>query len=226
MKFNNYDDPRWVARNVRKGKHREAIGGLWDKLGNLQFECLTANGLKPEHKLLDIGCGALRLGALAVPYLMPGNYYGTDINKELFVTGWEKEIDQKERLPIGNMTVDNDFSFDGVPKDIDFAIANSVFTHLPINHLRRCLLRIGKFPRLKNFFFTVFLVPEGGDVTARIPQKGGIVSYDYRDPFHCTRSDIDYVAKEAGYSVSEYDWEHPRNQKMFLARPLKAKSKR
>ena len=30
---------------------------------------LLAEGLRPEHHLLDIGCGSLRLGCKAVPYL-------------------------------------------------------------------------------------------------------------------------------------------------------------
>ena len=39
-----------------------AIGGLWDQMGQHQFDFLKKKGLKPQHKLLDIGCGSLRGG--------------------------------------------------------------------------------------------------------------------------------------------------------------------
>ncbi len=39
-----------------------AVGGLWDEIGQLQFDFLRAKGLLPRHKLLDFGCGSLRGG--------------------------------------------------------------------------------------------------------------------------------------------------------------------
>jgi hypothetical protein len=37
------------------GEHRGAVGGLWDELGRWQFELLLRAGLKPSHRLLDVG---------------------------------------------------------------------------------------------------------------------------------------------------------------------------
>ena len=45
---------------IKKGKHRESVGGMWDEIGCLQFEFLKKQGLLPEHKFLDVGCGSLR----------------------------------------------------------------------------------------------------------------------------------------------------------------------
>ena len=42
--------------------HREAVGGLWEEMRRLQFDFLANQGLKPDHKLLDIGCGSMRGG--------------------------------------------------------------------------------------------------------------------------------------------------------------------
>ena len=42
----------------------------------------STSGLRPEHRLLDFGCGALRLGVLAIPYLDAGNYFGVDSHLE------------------------------------------------------------------------------------------------------------------------------------------------
>jgi hypothetical protein len=35
--------------------HREAVGGLWDELGVLQFDFLLSKGLEAHHKVLDLG---------------------------------------------------------------------------------------------------------------------------------------------------------------------------
>ena len=60
---------------------REFVGGLWEEIGELQFQFMVAQGLRPEHRLVDIGCGALRGGLHFVRYLDRGHYYGLDLNR-------------------------------------------------------------------------------------------------------------------------------------------------
>src|SRR6516165_1422491 len=67
--------------------HREAVGGLWEDMGRLQLDFLTSQGLKPEHKLLDIGCGSMRGGVHFVSYLEKGNYSGVDRDRALLDAG-------------------------------------------------------------------------------------------------------------------------------------------
>jgi cyclopropane fatty-acyl-phospholipid synthase-like methyltransferase len=43
-----------------------------------QFEFLTARGLQPEHRLLDIGCGTLRGGLPLIEYLQAEHYVGIE----------------------------------------------------------------------------------------------------------------------------------------------------
>ena len=50
----------------------------YDLLGALQFQVLTNLGLREYHKLLEVGCGSLRVGRLLVPYLIDGNYYAIE----------------------------------------------------------------------------------------------------------------------------------------------------
>ena len=59
---------------------KDAIGGMWDEIGQLQFQFLKQMGLKPEHKMLDIGCGTLRGGRFFIRYLNTLNYTGIDIS--------------------------------------------------------------------------------------------------------------------------------------------------
>ena len=75
---------RWAMEGnmgVRMVGHRAYIGGRWEEWGRVEFEFMVSRGLRPEHVLLDIACGALRAGVHFIPYLDAGNYLG--IEKEL-----------------------------------------------------------------------------------------------------------------------------------------------
>ncbi len=61
--------------------------GYWKELQAYQLNTLIGNGMKPEHKLLDIGCGPLQGGIAFIKYLNPNNYYGFDIKQESIDAG-------------------------------------------------------------------------------------------------------------------------------------------
>lgn len=71
---------------------RDAVGGLWDEVGDLQFNFLVAQGLKPEHSFLDVGCGCLRGGVRFLKYLDDGNYHGIDAQQALLDAGVHTEM--------------------------------------------------------------------------------------------------------------------------------------
>ena len=73
MSSNVYEDDTIVANEIAGGRHRELIGGMWEEMGPHQLAFLKGQGLQPHHRLMDIGCGALRLGTLAVDYLERGD---------------------------------------------------------------------------------------------------------------------------------------------------------
>ena len=127
------------AKEIEKKVHRSFVGGMWEELGKLQFDFLIESGLKPNHKLLDIGCGSLRGGLHYVKYLDEGNYFGLDINKSLIDAGKIEleEANLTNKHP--NLIVDDKFSFDKFNSKFDFMISVSVFTHLPMNIIVRCL---------------------------------------------------------------------------------------
>jgi cyclopropane fatty-acyl-phospholipid synthase-like methyltransferase len=52
--------------------------GFWNQLQKYQFQTLCANGLKPNHRLLDLGCGPLQGGVAFIRYLEPSKYTGID----------------------------------------------------------------------------------------------------------------------------------------------------
>jgi len=215
----HYDDHENIDKEVAAGRHRELIGGLWEEIGALQLNFLQANGLTSQSKLLDIGCGSLRLGVRAVAYLEAGTYWGTEINESLMIAGYEKEIlpsGLADKLPRGNLVLDTEFTFAGVPRNFDFVIAQSVFTHLPLNHLRLCLANLAEHIEGPcKFFVTLFVIPEEKLSKPYKHHPGGITTYPHRDPYHYARSDLHHVISGLPWTV-EYigDWNHPRNQMM------------
>ncbi|MBI4698080.1 MAG: sulfotransferase [Nitrospirae bacterium] len=66
-----------VPPDLLKEAHHNNYGRPW-ALGRYQFELLLSRGLQPEHRILDLGCGAGRLAIWTIPYLDPGHYFGID----------------------------------------------------------------------------------------------------------------------------------------------------
>ena len=83
--------------------------GVWDQLAQYQFNILTGLGLKPEHSLLDIGCGPLTVGLKLIPYLKRGNYVGVDLRTEPLTEAYR--LIAKHSLVQQNPTIINSTTF-------------------------------------------------------------------------------------------------------------------
>ena len=202
------DEPIW---------HRRVIGGRWDEIGQLQLDFLRERGLRPEHYFLDVGCGSLRGGVRFIPYLEKGRYYGVDRNEQL-LAGGRKEIEAAnlwDRLP--NLSQMDDFGFDRLDQVFDFALANSVFTHMPLNSIVRCLVNVDRVLRPGGgFYATFFENPEGRTFLEPLEQGDGFSSFYDQDPFHYTRDALEWACEETGLTASYVgDWGHPRHQVMM-----------
>lgn len=135
-----------------------AIGGMWEEIGELQFDFLVNSGMKAGHKMLDIGCGTLRGGRHFINYLEKGNYHGMDISAKAIEAG--KELLKNEGLtaktPVLLLSEKKNLKFEEFQsKTFDFILAQSVFTHLMPAQIEECFANIGKV-MLDNsaFFFT------------------------------------------------------------------------
>lgn len=60
-----------------KDEHKQIYGRDWN-IGEIYFKFLLELGISRHQKVLDIGCGAGRLGGHLIKYLNPGNYIGVD----------------------------------------------------------------------------------------------------------------------------------------------------
>lgn len=216
-----YDDPAAVAGQVRAGRHREVIGGLWEEMGRLQAAFLCGQGLRPGHRLLDLGCGSLRGGVHFARYLEPGNYYGHDNNQSLIDAGYELELADaglQDRVPRANLSCSSDFTLPVADGFFDFAIAQSLFSHLTFNSIRRCLETVApKFRAGGVLYATFFELPDGVPATAALAHaRGGIVTYGHQDPYHYLRADLEQAAAGAPWTARYIgEWGHPRAQVMM-----------
>lgn len=217
-----YLAPGFYDRALADGRHRDIVGGRWDETGRAQMAALLAEGLAPDHRLLDIGAGSLRLGCKAVPYLAPGHYWATDASLPLMRRGWQTELTaaDRARLPEAHLIEDADFTLPGVPDTIDFAIAFGVFTHVPGDPLAQALARLRhRCPRLQAFLFTVFLAPDG-QVDGPFRQADGVVTHPDRAPRHLPQNRVEATARVAGWRLHRRDRLLPRGQVLFVAQAV------
>jgi hypothetical protein len=174
---------------------------------------LADQGMTPDDHLLDIGCGALRLGHLAVPFLKPGHYWGTDASLALMRHGRTHELPDPIRLSEDHLVEDADFAFPGVPGTITLAIAWGVFTHLPAPALQPALTILrARFPALRAALVTLFLA----DGTGPQRQPDGVVTHSGRPPYHRPRAMVEAEARAAGFTPAWGEGKLPRGQALLI----------
>jgi hypothetical protein len=197
------------------------VGGRWDETGRAQMAVLLEAGLKPDHHLLDIGAGSLRLGCKAVDYLDPGRYWATDASREIMLAGRAAELADPSRLPLDHLILDRDFTFPCVPPVITHAIAFAVFPHLRIARLRAALTNLRTFPALEKLLFTVFLAPDLTLAALPYRQRDGVVTHGQKAPYHLLAEDIEQIALDTGWSAHRSGTMLPRGQVLFTASPAR-----
>lgn len=208
------------------GWHRFVVGGLWDEMGQRQLDFLVRSGLRPHHDLLDIGCGSLRAGVKLIAYLEAGHYYGVDRDAQLLQCGQELELspDLRQKMPV--LAQMEDFELDRLGRCFDFAIAQSVFTHLPINRIARCLSNVTRVLAPHGVLYATFFENERGPHDLE-PLRWGtgadgqvVTTYPDRDPYHYDIETFEWLSRRTGLRLDRVgDWGHPLGQRMLAFRP-------
>jgi SAM-dependent methyltransferase len=91
-------------------QHHKYYGRPW-VLGRYYFDYLVRRGLKPSQKVLDVGCGAGRVGVHLIRYLNEGCYFGVDAHLRSLVafTAYESfmnNLGEKKPRLLYNATFD------------------------------------------------------------------------------------------------------------------------
>ena len=213
VRYRHYVDPDWHRRMIRHNVQ------YWDYLGQLQLDYLVERGLEPGHQLLDVGCGPLRAGVHFIRYLEPGHYAGVDIRPELLEAARVVELPRHGLVDKDPALLTSDrFEFGKLGRTFDYAIAQSVFTHLSLNAIIRCLVEMGRVLRPGGrFYATIHENPHGKLFLDDIEQSEDCVSHYDTDFFHYDLDALRFACEGTGLSFEyEGEWGHPNKQKMVV----------
>lgn len=124
----NLDVPRSLGRDNNPSFQRERAVAIRDLLIKL--------GLKPDHTVLDYGCGSLWVGEALIEYLEPGGYAGVDVIDDFYRDAIlhipEALIDEKQpKLGL----IGDELRPEGARRPFDFVISTEVMLHVPPDEL-------------------------------------------------------------------------------------------
>jgi len=198
--------------NLNAGdKHYKAYVGppkKYDLVGAMQFNLLTAFGLRDYHKLLDIGCGSLRSGKILIPYLRKGNYYGVEPNKWLIDDGIKYELGEEIiALKAPSFSYSAEFDFGTFNEKFDYLMAQSIFSHAASAQIIKCLKEAKRVMKPECLFLATFVL--------------GKESYSGSEWVYpaCVTYTHDYVLKmirEQNLDAIKTKWLHPNGQSWYV----------
>lgn len=177
----------------------------YDIVAAMAFNLLTCAGLRQNHRLLDIGCGSLRLGRLIIPYLGPGNYVGVEPNKWLVKDGIGNEIGHdliRLKQPVFEYGTSLDAFKDCL--ELDYAIAQSIFSHCSEKLIRGWLNDVHRHLKPTGALFATF---KQGTV-----DYAGKQDWIYPATVKYTTDKICEIAVDCGFGCKILDWTHPRQK--------------
>ncbi|MEV6180528.1 methyltransferase [Streptomyces sp. NPDC052015] len=169
----------------------------WLALGQMQFDYLIEHGVRPEYRMLDIGCGNLRGGWRFIDYLDTGNYYGIDISPDILIAAKKTLVDRGLQTKLPHLTITGDLTLDFLPGDhFDVVHAHSVFSHSPLEVIEECLAHVGRVLTDKGFFDFTFDRTEG--------TEHQVLSEDF---YYRTDTLLSLARKHGLYGTFMDDWE-------------------
>lgn len=77
-------------RHLNSGRRHQTLGSNPKDDGLKDFNALIDLGLQRAHRVVDFGCGSLRLGRHLITFLDQGYYWGLDITNQFFTVGIDR----------------------------------------------------------------------------------------------------------------------------------------
>lgn len=151
-----------AARDPRAAVGHNPSAESWERVGRLQYDYLLRHGLRPHHRMLDIGCGNLRAGRLFIGHLDTGNYYGIDISPAILLAAQDTLVREGLQARLPHLTLADDLTFAFLPDGhFDVVHAHSVFSHSPRHVIEECFAHVGRILAPGGFFDLTFDRTEG-----------------------------------------------------------------
>jgi SAM-dependent methyltransferase len=172
--------PLYLMRDGNRDYRDFKNGGINNRNTSV-LDLLTSAGLKPDHRVLDVGCGAGRKTIPLLDFLACGSYEGIDPVRQHI--GWCSgkitprypnfqfhwvDLWSKYYNPKGSIRP-AEFQFPFADGEFDFAILSSVFTHLFTKDMEHYISELGRLlkPGACGFVTFFFLNPESKALIAQ-----------------------------------------------------------
>ena len=202
----NKDKYRSMYRTNEIPAHRMYSADFWELTIPQILEYLKSNGLKPNHKILDLGAGALRSGLALIPYLDNNNYYAIDINKYLLEDGYKYEIIKNNlhiKFPLNNIKVTYDYNAEDFNTKFDYVWSFSLWTHLDISECTKCLNEISKILKPDGVYFTTCFIVNDSEYNQQQLRQSDVKLFTNpnNDPYHHTLSSMQQIANNCNMKV-------------------------
>jgi cyclopropane fatty-acyl-phospholipid synthase-like methyltransferase len=186
--------------------HRWYAADYWEETIPLIQQFLEKMGLKPEHKLLDLGAGSLRSGLAVVPYLISNNYYAVDINRYLLEDGYKYEIianNLDDKLPLNNIKITDDFNAEDFDVKFDYVWSFSLWTHLDLNNCDKCLKELSKVLKPGSIYLTTCFVVSDNEYSKIGIRKSDVNlrTFHNRNPYHHRLDDFVKIGDKHGFKT-------------------------
>lgn len=148
-KFSDYYIKQ-VARTLDNKEPHPTLGcaktdqEIFDRSGVIHLQFLIDNGLSSSSKVVDYGCGSLRVGRKLIEYLESNHYFGFDITDRYFLDGLagiEPELIKDKNPQFFIISVET-LREVGARNSIDIIVSTGVLIHVPKNELRMFFERI------------------------------------------------------------------------------------
>jgi len=154
-----------------------------------------------------------------IRYLDPGHYFGVDKNEQVLEAARDEELERyglQQRRP--TLVAMENFDFPSLGRTFDYAWAQSVFTHLPLNSIIRCVMNIERVLVEGGRFYATFYENERGKLDLDpIRQSEQVTSYFDQDAYHYDFAAFEWICEGTSLTVRYLGgWNNPRNQKMLL----------
>lgn len=150
-----------IERVTKLQEENIFLGGpaaLFELAGRNQLIILLREGLIPEHKVLDIGCGCLRGGYWLIHFLKSGCYFGIEPNQTMLEAGINTLLDLN-LLELKKPRFDNNSNFDCsvFGEKFDFFVARSIWSHASKSQIEKMLDEFVSFSTSEAIFLTSYL---------------------------------------------------------------------
>lgn len=184
----------------------------YDLVAAMTFGLLAALGLRQQHRVLDIGCGSLRVGRLLIPYLNRGGYHGLEPNEWLVRDGIAREVGN-DQIQIKQPR----FIFAESARELiddgsryDYLVAQSIFSHCGKDLLEDWLAQAAILLSETGALVATYI-----DAASDTERTGWI----YPDCVSFTEATVQSLAQAHGLEFVPLEWHHPRQRWALFAKP-------